>query len=517
MKPYVYYEYYNYNGAVFFTLILKPQKNGKFPVVVSRSPYVGNTKDKTESELCELFLKENISWAENGYVLVFQHCRGQGKSSGDFVPYIHEREDGLEFRKWIRLQDFYNGEMYLIGGSYTASLHYSTAPFEDDIKGAVFNVQDSERYRLWYRNGSMRRGHANWHFGLYKANSGLKKNFTIDSFSQLPINNLSQRGLGEVADDFEQMLSAPCFDHPFWQTRNGGCEARDAVKSANIPMLLTTGYNDFYVGGMFKMWNEMDKQTKDKCAFLVSPYNHGDTYYGDDGICFPNGSVSEQFGKDCHINWFNAIRNNQKQSVETGKITYYRTFENRWQTDFYSGKTKDVVITLGDCDKTIIYNPKNPPAFCPEGCFMDEPHKREDVVTIYTQPMDNDMFVKGKMRAKLAVSTDCEDTSFYIMIGICTPNGDYSLRHDITSILYQKQTYKVKDTVVLDFEFDEYAFAIKKGQKLRIDIAPTDKNTYVCHTNIKGDYSQIETFKTAHNNVILSKSNITLPVECDSY
>ena len=84
------------------------------------------------------------------------------------MPYINEREDGLAFREWIRKQPFYNGEMFLMGASYTSSLHYATAPFEKDIKGAAFSVQDSERYRLWYRNGQMRKGHANWHFGLYK-------------------------------------------------------------------------------------------------------------------------------------------------------------------------------------------------------------------------------------------------------------------------------------------------------------------------------------------------------------
>lgn len=329
MKAQVYYEYYNFGGADFFTLVLKPDKVGKFPVVVTRSPYVGYAKEKTEGDLAEQFKNNNIHWAENGYAIVFQHCRGQGKSTGDFVPYIHEREDGIALREWIRKQDFYNGQLFLYGGSYTASLHYSTAPFEDDIKGAVFNAQDSERYRLWYRNGNMRRGHANWHFNLYKDKSDLKKVHTMESFSELPIKNLSERVLGERAEDFEQMLSAPCFEHPFWDTRFGGGEARGAVSEANIPILLTTGYNDFYMGGMFKMWEEMNEQTKRKSSLIVSPYNHGDSYDRENGLYFPCASVAEQFGVDYCIKWFNSIIKNEKPFVETGKITYYRTFENR--------------------------------------------------------------------------------------------------------------------------------------------------------------------------------------------
>ncbi len=513
MEPYAYYEYYDFDGASFFTLVLMPDKSGKFPTVITRSPYVGGFRDIDEEEILKRFKEDNILWAKNNYVLVFQHCRGQGKSTGEFVPYIHEREDGLALRRMIRKKSFYNGQLFLMGGSYTASLHYSTAPFEEDIKGAVFDVQDSERYRLWYRRGQMRRGHANWHFNLYKAKSGLKKCHTIESFSQMPIKNLSKRVLGELAEDFEEMLSAERFDHPFWKTRYGGNEARDAVSDAGIPVLLTTGYNDFYVGGMFKMWNEIKEATKEKSALIVSPYNHGQTYDEKNGICFNKASVAEKFGKDYRMKWFNAILNKEEPFVKTGKVTYYRTFEDKWDEDFYMDETEEVIVPVGNAVKTIIYNPQNPPGFSPEGTFMDASDKRNDIITVYTEPFDKDIFVKGKMRARLCVESDCDDTSFYIMIGICTENGDYSLRHDITSILYQKENYNKNNRIELDFEFDEYAFLVQKGQMLRIDIAPTDKNTYVCHTNIKGDYSLIEESKTARNMVYLKESFLVLPVE----
>ena len=513
MEEQVYYEYYNFNGSDFFTLVLKPDKAGSFPTLVTRSPYVSDAEEKSEEELIEQFKNNNYYWIKNGYVVVFQHCRGCGKSTGDFVPYIHEREDGLALREWIRKQDFYNGQLFLYGGSYTASLHYSTAPFEADIKGAVFNVQDSERYRLWYRNGNMRRGHANWHFDLYKRKSNLKKVHTIDSFSEFPIKNLSERVLGERVEDFEQMLSAPYFEHPFWNTRFGGEEARDAISEANIPILLTTGYNDFYVGGMFEMWNRLDEKTKVKCAMIVSPYNHGDSYYQESGICFQNASVSEKFGKDYPVKWLNAIIKNEKPFVETGKITYYQTFENRWETDFYSSSTKEISIPLGTDEKTFVYNPKKPTGFKPEGTFMDATAQGNDIISMYIKPSKTDVLVKGKMKVRLTVSSNCEDTSFYVMIGICTERGDYALRHDITSLIYQKRNYTKNSKVSLDFVFDEYAFKIKKDQALRIDIASTDKNTYVCHSNIKGDYSLIENCKTARNKVFLDESYLILPVE----
>ncbi|MBO5726966.1 MAG: hypothetical protein J6S00_07900, partial [Clostridia bacterium] len=133
----VYYEYLNFNDADLFTVICRPIKDGKYPTVITRSPYVDGDMELREEDICQARLNDFTPWIERGYVVIIQHCRGRGKSSGDCIPYIYEREDGLFLQEWVRHQDFYNGEIYLVGGSYTAAIHYVTAPFADDIKGAI--------------------------------------------------------------------------------------------------------------------------------------------------------------------------------------------------------------------------------------------------------------------------------------------------------------------------------------------------------------------------------------------
>ena len=64
-----------------------------------------------------------------------------------------------------------------------------------------------------------------------------------------------------------------------------------------------------------------------------------------------------------------------------------------------------------------------------------------------------------------------------------------------------------------DFDFDEHAFLIKKGERLRVDIASADNEHYVRHTNQKGLYSEQTTAKIARNTVCLDKSTLTLPIE----
>lgn len=514
MEHFCYYEYLKLNGEDLFTVIMLPKKDGRFPVVIRRSPYVAHTVDMTEEEIAQRYFNSHKAWLDSGYAVISQHCRGQGKSTGAFVPYIYEREDGLALREWIRSQAFYNGELFLLGGSYTSSLHYATATFESDVKGAVLEIQDSERYRLWYRNGQMRKGHANWHFKLYKAKCNLNKNFSIRSFSELPLKGLSERALGDRAEDFEQMLEAASPSHEFWLTRFGGIDAKDAVTNANIPILLTTGFNDYYIGGVYKMWNRMSENTKRQSALLVSPYHHGDSYNENYGVSFPMGQRRQAFGEYYQMDWFDNIRKGKPLPYKKGTVTYYRVFEDKWQDDFYGTPTTDLTVPLGSDRLSFEYDPKDPPAFREEGALAEDFDGRKDVVSIYTPTFDKNVFVKGQMKVKLAVESNCQDTSFYVRISIKKREHTYVLRHDITSLCYQLGDYKEGSVVELDFCFDEYAFLIKNGECLRIDISSTDDNAYVCHTNKKGEYYLQTQTEKAENKIHLDKSFLILPVEC---
>ena len=107
--------YLKMNGENFFTIIMLPRPNEKFPIVICRSPYVKDGEDVTEEDAIQECYQSAKRWLERGYAYVFQHCRGRGKSSGEFIPYRYEREDGIAFREWIRKQPFYNGELFLLG------------------------------------------------------------------------------------------------------------------------------------------------------------------------------------------------------------------------------------------------------------------------------------------------------------------------------------------------------------------------------------------------------------------
>ena len=196
-----------------------------------------------------------------------------------------------------------------------------------------------------------------------------------------------------------------------------------------------------------------------------------------------------------------------------GKITYYRAFENKWDciSDFYNTNTLE--LSLGDGISSFEYDPLKPTAFTGEGLFANDDNASGAVITLHTKPFDKDVFVRGRMKAVLAVESDCPDTSFFVRISIKNEKYTYVLRHDITSMCYQLGDYTPGSVVILEFNFDDYAFLLKKGEVLQIDIAGTDNNTYVSHTNKKGPYYLQTDTAVANNKVYLDKSRLILPIE----
>ena len=133
-----------------YTRIIIPDGVDKCPLIFIRTPY---EKALAESPLCPQKYETNI-FLDAGYALVYQHCRGTGESEGECIPYKNEREDGLFTLEYIRTLDFYNGEIYLMGGSYLSSAHLLyLADKPKDIKGAVLEIQTDRMYYRNYMNG----------------------------------------------------------------------------------------------------------------------------------------------------------------------------------------------------------------------------------------------------------------------------------------------------------------------------------------------------------------------------
>ena len=511
-----YHAYVPSGEHTLYTVICLPAEEGAFPTVLYRWPYVENEETVSDEALCQAKLEQYQCWLEAGYAVVYQHCRGTGKSSGEFIPYIHERQDGLALQEWVRQQSFYNGELFLTGRSYGASVHYETMPFAPDIKGAALEVQVCRRHNSSYRNGFFKIGLAgNWYVNMYKKRNRRYKAYTPESFHTLPMTDFTRTVFGEEAAEFSQLLLSPQPDDPAWAADR---PKWDYLRQTEVPILFTTGFYDIYTGGVFKQWRELSEETRAKGALLVQPYDHGATEEKLP-LAFPNGRLSEAFGNHV-LRWFDAIRGKEDYFLPRGKVTYYTLFENCWRSDDFAQPQQQLTLPLGEGEHTYRYNPYNPASF-PGGLsanfggttYQDPPNSRYDILSFYTQPFTEPCRVKGQISAKVKVRSDCEDTCFYMRLSLTTEGGDYGLRDDILSLAQVHPDYAPGTEAEVTFTFDDHAFLIQPGQRLRIDISSSAFPLYIRHTNQKGPYALQTTAKTAENTVICDGSAITLPVE----
>ncbi len=83
------------------------------------------------------------------------------------------------------------------------------------------------------------------------------------------------------------------------------------------------------------------------------------------------------------------------------------------------------------------------------------------------------------------------------------------MRDDINQISNFKADYTPGETVDITFSFDEHAFVVKKGEKLRVDISSSAFPIYVSYKNVKGLFNEQTTAKVAENTIDLANSTLT--------
>lgn len=508
------------DGVKLYTYGVKPPPGTKCAVVIMRNPYVkDNPVDRDK------FLRSQMPKLARGYAYVIQHCRGCGRSEGEWVPYEDERSDGLALLQWVRGRPWYNGDVFLEGGSYLASVHWSYLALNPpDIKGAALSVQEVDRYNIIYRNGFYKIGlNGNWFVSGYKKKDlGLKRDKSVQ-LREFPLREFSRRHWGEAVPSFDNQTAHPRADDPYWRSHEpgSGADYRRALLDSTMPVLLRTAFYDIYTEGVSDMWREAPRSRLANCSLLIDAYEHGgrisDAMKGTCGE-FPGGARDDESVSP--LDWFDYCRTGRPcTNAAPGRVRYYALWENRWiEEDALVDGSRRIDIPLGSGTRAWTYDPtRPPPAFPGSGgiCFggmrcQPEPDFRDDVVSYVLPPMTERVDVRGRMRARLAVRSDCEDTCFYARVSVKKPDGKwYLLRDDITSICLDGRDYRPGTETLVDFRFADHAFRLEKGDVLRVDVASASSH-FAPHGNVKGLQTAVRSPKVAHNSVNAEGSTLTL-------
>ncbi len=103
------------DGVKLYGDLYRPVREGKFPVLVVRTPY-GVQRDGMHESF--------IRFAQHGYAVYAQDVRGRYESEGQWEPFRHEAEDGHDTVVWASKQPWSNGKVALQGGSYLGHVQW---------------------------------------------------------------------------------------------------------------------------------------------------------------------------------------------------------------------------------------------------------------------------------------------------------------------------------------------------------------------------------------------------------
>ena len=267
------------DGVRLYTYGALPPEGETRGIVFRRNPYV---QEKPVDMLAYALSQRDV--LKRGYAYVEQHVRGTGMSEGAWVPYEDERDDGLAMLEWLRRLPHYGGEIFLSGGSYLSSVHFSyldTNP--PDVKGAALFVQDVNRYNIAYRNGFFKIGlHGGWFVrGYRKKDKSLSRNGSV-TFADFPLMGFSRRYWGEAVPALDNVLTHPRPDDPFWRSHEpgSGVDYLDAINKSTMPILLRTAFYDIYTDGICEMWRGMTPSRRANCTLIIDAYDHGGNIAG---------------------------------------------------------------------------------------------------------------------------------------------------------------------------------------------------------------------------------------------
>ena len=133
------------DGVVLRADLYRPPGDGRFPVLVHRTPY-----SRAESPSDPLVLAA----VRRGYAVVLQDVRGRYGSGGVFEAYRQEGKDGYDTIEWAAHQPWSNGAVGTFGLSYPGAVQWLAAvEHPPSLKAMVPAMTFSTPETFWYSGG----------------------------------------------------------------------------------------------------------------------------------------------------------------------------------------------------------------------------------------------------------------------------------------------------------------------------------------------------------------------------
>ncbi|HEX8151063.1 MAG TPA: CocE/NonD family hydrolase [Pyrinomonadaceae bacterium] len=542
------------DGVTLAADLYRPKGEGKFPVLVERTPYSRKGDFGMAHEL-----------ASHGYVVVLQDTRGRFDSGGEFYPFMHEAEDGYDTVEWAAALEQSDGKVGMFGGSYVGATQMLAASAAPPHLAAVFPyVTASEYYDGWtYQSGALMQWFASsWTTGLTVDTLRRKaagRSRPREWIGELPLENyklLDPPPVADLAPYFRDWLTHERSDE-YWRR----WKVSDHYRGMNVKALHAGGWNDLFIKGSIKNYTGLraegaDESVREGQRLLVGPWAHAATSpegkIGD--VVYGRGAVLDM--TRTALKWFDfALKGVQNEYATAPPVSIFVMGENVWRAEreFPLARTRytkyflhsargangvggdgrlDTAPPAAERPDAFTYDPLNPVPtiggrLCcgdaiPPGPFDQRPNEsRRDVLVFSTPPLERELEVTGYVTAELYAATSAPDTDFTMMLVDVAPGG-YAryLTDGIVRARYRDTTDRAEPVTpgrVYKYALDLWVTSnlFKAGHRVRLYVSSSNFPRFNRNHNTgeanAGATRFVKAEQTVHHDAS-RPSSVTLPV-----
>ena len=532
------------DGVRLSTNVFVPPANGRFPAILIRTPY-GKGNDVGTFR----------SFLDRGFAVVVQDVRGRRDSAGDFQPLTQEGPDGSDTLDWIARQDWSDGSVGMLGGSYLGIAQWRVAMLNNPHLKAIFPVVsgiDDYRDRFYSPGGAFKLGHRlQWMADNLRAKSFQPPEFAKFIF-HLPLRTADRLVTGQSVEMFQAVMDHPLHDG-FWDA----ISVLDNIREIRIPVFSAAGWYDNFAQSDLAAFSQLSRRST-LHHIVIGPWPHNMSTPLKTVNFGPDSSAPiRRFQHDWFEYWLKTPeRKRVRKPFSYPPVRLFVMGANVWRDEkewplararvsrLYLNSTKGANSKGGDGEllaepprreraDIYTYDPRKPVptlggAVCcndkvfPWGPMDQRPVERRRDVIVYTgKPLAKDLEVTGTVKAVLYVATSARDTDFTAKLVDVYPDGRaINLTDGILRLRYRESLERAVlaqpgtvYTITVDMGVTSNVF--KAGHSIRLEVSSSnfprfDRNLNTGRAQADETELRVATQSVFHGR--LRPSHLLLPV-----
>ncbi len=501
------------DGVTLRADIYRPKAEGKFPVLLVRTPY-----DKTGET------SFGMKGAARGYVVIAQDVRGRFSSEGEWYTFKNESQDGYDTVEWAAALPYSNGKVGMFGGSYVGATQYLAAIAKPPhLAGICPTVTASNYHDGWtYQGGAFEQWfNESWSTGLAMntMRRRVEESSALEGTKTLPLADysvLEAPSAAGIAPYFKDWLAHPNYDG-YWKQWS----IEDHYSQIQVPVLSFGAWYDIFLGGTLRNYERLKTEAGTEAAKRGQRLV---VYVGGHAGGSSNRKVGAvDFGEKLPIDedemtlrWYDSLLKGQANGVEHEKpVKIFVMGKNEWReeddwplaraksTRYYlhstggangvaGNGTLSTVAPGEEKPDQYVYDPNEAvptiggPLCCgalPTGIGPQDQRPAEaraDVLVFTTPAFAKDTEVTGPVTLDLYVSSSAVDTDFTGMLVDVWPNGfAQNLTSGILRMRYRNSQEKPElgnpgETYHVTVDLWATSNVFLTGHKLRLEVSSSN-------------------------------------------